>query len=137
MLAFTYAVGVAGVLQDCRPWLHEQAWLDFHILFGILLLLTIFVQFAERKNESPMHAVELRKFRGHLVRSVYLVLYVLFGVGQFTIAGSTLQVHGVSQMATPDLSHALREYLVCGIVGLLAIHLLSALERRADHQHDK
>jgi cytochrome b561 len=136
MLALSYATGLAGVLQDSWHGAHDRARFDFHILFGLLLWLTVLVRFAERKNKScPMHAVDLRKFRRHLLRSVYLLLYVLFGVGQLIIAGSSLWTHGVWQSAVLDLAQPLREYLACGILAVLTIYLLAALEHRADHQH--
>jgi cytochrome b561 len=137
MLVLTYAAGVAGVLQDSRHGPHA-AWIDFHVLFGLLLWLTVLVKFAERKNKSSATpAADLWEFRRHLARSVYLLLYVLFGVAQIIIAGSSLWNRGVWHSATLDLSQPLREYLACGCLALLTIYLLAALEHRADHQHHK
>jgi cytochrome b561 len=137
MLALSYAAGLAGVLQDSwhRP---HAAWIDFHILFGLLLWLTVLVQFAERKNKSSATpAADLWTFRRHLARSVYLLLYVLFGVSQLLIAGASLWNRGIWQSAVLDLSQPLREYLACGVLALLTIYVLAALEHGADHQHHK
>ncbi|HEY2676127.1 MAG TPA: hypothetical protein VGI65_04100 [Steroidobacteraceae bacterium] len=137
MLLLSYTAGLAGVLQDSlhRP---HAAWIDFHILFGLLLWLTVLVQFAERKNKSSaMPATDLWAFRRHLARTVYLLLYVLFGLAQLIVAGSSLWNRGLWQSAMLDVSQPLRQYLACGLLALLTIYLLAALEHRADHQHHK
>jgi cytochrome b561 len=114
MLALAYVAGVAGILQDR---------IGLHIVFGLLLWLAVVARFAERRNQSrATHVIELREFRRQVSRTVYLLLYLLFGLNLLIHMGA---------------AENLRDYLGYGILALVTIQTLAALERRSDHQHHK
>ncbi|HEY2145108.1 MAG TPA: hypothetical protein VGH12_03485 [Steroidobacteraceae bacterium] len=138
ILALCCAAGVAGLLQDSWRGLNGAPWADFHLMFGLLLWLTVLVWFSERRNQAcPLHTIELRDFRRHLSRVVYLLLYVLFGLNLLIIVGASVWDPRASHATMQDSGENLRDYLAYGLLALLTIHLLAALESRADHQQHK
>jgi cytochrome b561 len=127
ILALTYAAGIGGLLQDSWPATNIGPRIDLHITFGLLLWLAVVARFAERRSQScATQATGLREFRRHLSRSVYLLLYVLFGLDQLTF---------MAHAQFPRPAENLRDYLGYGLLALFTVHVLAALERRSDHQH--
>jgi hypothetical protein len=118
LTVLVYAVGIVGVILDSWPRPAHGAWI-LHALFGILLWIAVFAQF-QREGKDVRQ----------LSRAVYLLLYLLFGVNQIVRIGASLW-HSQAQLAAhPAILQPpenLRDYLACGILALVSIHVMSAL----------
>jgi cytochrome b561 len=77
----TVAIGVLGLQGD--SWLRQvlEAWINIHVLFGLLLCGLVLARCRWRVERSPrMLTADIRELSRHLSRLVYLLLYVVIGV---------------------------------------------------------
>ena len=114
---------------------------NFHALFGLLLWMMVIVKFRQRARSSNLvHAADFCRLSRELSRTVYLLLYAVFGADQI--------IRAASHPAIPWSPENLRDFLVYGIIALLTIRVLAALYRFppkrddlsstvADFQHHK
>jgi hypothetical protein len=112
--ALIATTGIAGLSADARPVLHAA--------FGAMLLSMILASFrngifGDRLDEAAARALSRR-----LSRTVYLMLYLVFGVDLIMRASSSAAV-----LPPPE---NLREYFYCGLVALAAIRFLAMLSAR-------
>jgi hypothetical protein len=110
--------GLAGVLRDAWP-VHWPS-IDLHAAFGALLLSMVAVRFATCR--APLSKTEARALCRQLSRSVYLLLYVIFGAEQL--------VRAVSNAPFSQPPENLRAYLAYGLAALLAIRMMAVLSVR-------
>ena len=128
------AVGIAGLLRDSWPGPVREPWIDLHAVFGILLWIMVVAQFQQRARvPSLTREANFDSSCRQLSRAVYLLLYVLFGADQIIRAGVPLWnggTFGASHPAIVRPPENLRDYLAYGILALLTIRALAALQRR-------
>jgi cytochrome b561 len=77
----TVAIGVLGLQGDA--WLRQvlEAWINIHVLFGLLLCGLVLARCRWRIERSPrMLTADIRELSRHLSRIVYLLLYVVIGM---------------------------------------------------------
>jgi len=77
----TVAVGALGLEGD--SWLRQalEAWVNIHVLFGLLLCGLVLARCRWRLERSPrMLTADIRELSRHLSRIVYLLLYVVIGM---------------------------------------------------------
>jgi hypothetical protein len=85
----------------------------------MLLLIAVLVQ-VQRESQGVRQAS----------RTVYLLLFVLFGVNQIIQIGATLwnsQAYGASHPAILQPPQNVRDYLAYGVLALFSIRVLAAL----------
>jgi cytochrome b561 len=130
---FVCAVGIAGLVHDSWPSVVPRSSINLHAVFGLLLWIMVLTQFHQRASLSNLlHGADMHAVCRQLSRAVYLLLYVLFGVNQLIRAGVVLWnsgMHGASKPAILQPPENLRDYLAYGIVALITIHALAALQR--------
>jgi hypothetical protein len=77
----TVAIGALGLEGD--SWLRQmlEAWVNIHVLFGLLLCGLALARCRWRVERSPrMLTADIRELSRHLSRIVYLLLYVVIGM---------------------------------------------------------
>ncbi|HEY0799632.1 MAG TPA: hypothetical protein VGD54_02245, partial [Steroidobacteraceae bacterium] len=118
---------------DSWPGAMQWSWINLHPVFGMLLWIMVLAQFHKRASLSNLlHGADMHTVCRQLSRTVYLLLYVLFGVNQLIRAGVVLWnggMHGASKPAILQPPENLRDYLAYGIVALITIHALAAMQR--------
>jgi hypothetical protein len=76
----TVAIGAVGLQGD--SWLRQalEAWINIHVLFGVLLCGLVLARYRRRVAHSPrMLTADIRELSRHLSRIVYLLLYLVIG----------------------------------------------------------
>lgn len=134
-----YALGIAGLLQDAWPAQLYRPWLNLHAVFGIALCVMVLGHFrrATQRADDADIAICCRQ----LSRTVYLMLYVLFGVDLLTRMvllriGAMPHLHGTALLLPAE---NLRDYLAYGLAAVLSTRLMAAWRRSgsmlSDHEH--
>jgi cytochrome b561 len=130
---FVGAVGIAGLVHDSWPRAVQWSWINLHVVFGVLLWIMVLAQFHRRAILASLkHGADMHTVCRRLSREVYVLLYVLFGVNLLIRAGVVLWnsgMHGASKLAILQPPENLRDYLAYGMVALITIHALAALQR--------
>ena len=129
---FVGAVGIAGLVHDSWPSTMQWSWINLHAVFGMLLWIMVLAQFYQRASPTSLHGADMHSVCRQLSRAVYLLLYVVFGVNQLIRAGVVFWnggMHGASKRAILQPPENLRDYLAYGIVALITIHALAAMQR--------
>src|SRR5271163_3981667 len=113
--------GIACLVRDSWPRPIES--INFHAVFGVLLWIMVVVKFHQRARSSSLaDAEDFRLVSRQLSRSVYILLYVVFGAEQVIRAGAIFWnsvEFGASRPAIPQPPENLRDFLVYGIVALV------------------
>jgi cytochrome b561 len=124
-------VGIAALVRDSWPSSTQGQSVNLHGAFGTLLWVMAVAQFRQHAGSpnlrSETHCVQLRRPPS---RTVYLVLYVVFGAQQIIRAGALLWNHCAAGAAHPAIlppPENLRDFLLYGITALLTIRALAAL----------
>ena len=108
------AVGIVGLVRD--------SWL-LHAVFGLLLWVMVVAQFQERTRAPRLlQEAAIDSASRQLSRTVYLLLYVVFGADQL--------VRAMRHPATALPPENLRDYLAYGVLALLTLHAMAARHRR-------
>ena len=77
----TVAIGVLGLQGDSSLRQMLEAWINIHVLFGLLLCGLVLARCQWRAGRSPrMLTADIRDLSRHLSRIVYLLLYVVIGM---------------------------------------------------------
>jgi hypothetical protein len=127
------AVGIAGLARDSWPNLMPGARINLHAVFGALLWTMVVVQFRQR-HLGLMHEAQLCLLCRQLSRAVYFLLYIVFGAHLIIGAGAFFwnrSIWGISQPAIQQPPENLRDFLAYGIVALLTVRALAALQRHS------
>jgi cytochrome b561 len=144
-------VGIAGLVLDSWPKSVKGPWINLHAVFGLLLWIMVVAQFRQARSNSLVHAADFHSSCRQSSRTVYFLLYVLFGANQMIRSAVFLWnrgTFGATQPAIVQPPENLRDYLAYGIVALLTIRALTALHRHTlkqgglpstfpDYQHHK
>jgi hypothetical protein len=112
-------IGVAGLIQEWRA-PAPNASTSLHVLFGGSLCLWVLT--LPLQSNAASAAAQLRALRRRQSRLIYLMLYSLVGVHQFLLLSLTSDSESVRLPAPVTL----RDYLLAGVVALIAVHLSSA-----------
>jgi hypothetical protein len=112
-LSLIATTGIAGLSADARPILHAA--------FGALLLSMVLVSFRKVISGDRLDEAAARVLSRRLSRTVYLMLYLIFGANLIMRAGWS--------PAVPPPEN-LREYFSYGLVALVAIRVLAVLSVR-------
>lgn len=100
MALFVVAVGTAGLMASAgvRQWI--DAWINIHLLFGLLLCGWVVVRFQTRVGAATaLLPADIRGLSRQLSRRVYWMLFAVLGLKQAISIVSSLW-HG----AAPDFS---------------------------------
>jgi cytochrome b561 len=144
-------VGIVGLVHDSWPTSVRVQWLNLHAVFGLLLWIMVVAQFQQARSDGLVHGADLHSIGRQLSRTVYLLLYVVFGASQlvrFAVFLWNRATIGAMHPAIVQPAENLRDYLAYGIVALLTIRALTALHRHMlkraglpstfpDYQHHK
>jgi cytochrome b561 len=77
----TVAIGVLGLQGDSSLRQVLEAWINIHVLFGLLLCGLLLARCRWRVARPPrMLTADIRELSRHLSRIVYLLLYVVIGM---------------------------------------------------------
>jgi cytochrome b561 len=115
-------VGVLGLFHDSPPGQVLESWINVRALFGMLLWGLVIARFHLRlKRYAPMLPADIRTLSRQLSRMVYLLLYLVIGVGQLIDAAAYLWRGGASDFRLENF----QAFLACGFVALLMIRLMA------------
>lgn len=145
------AVGIVGLVHDSWPTSVRVQRLNLHAVFGLLLWMMVVAQFQQARSDRIVQAADLRSICRQLSRTVYLLLYIVFGASQvvrFAVFLWNRATIGAMHPAIAQPPENLRDYLAYGIVALLSIRALTVLHRHMlkraglpsafpDYQHHK
>jgi hypothetical protein len=106
--------GIAGLAADARPF--------FRAAFGALLLSMALISFRKGISGERLNDTEVRLLTRRLSRTVYLMLYLIFGADMIMRASW----HAAALQPPENL----REYFSYGLVALVAIRVLAVLSVR-------
>jgi cytochrome b561 len=126
-----YAIGIAGLLRDSWPGAPHLPGINLHAIFGVMLWLMVVGQYRDANlGRVPLRAAGLHELCRRLSRRIYLLLYVLFGLGQLVRMAAILwnSGQGASHPAILPSPENLREYFAFGVFALLTIHVLAAVQ---------
>jgi cytochrome b561 len=144
-------VGIVGLVHDSWPTSVRVQWLNLHAVFGLLLWIMVVAQFQHARSASLVHGTDLQSICRQLSRTIYLLLYIVFGASQFVRLAVFLwnrATFGAMHPAIVQPPENLRDFLAYGIVALVTIRALTALHRHTlkraglpsafpDYQHHK
>ena len=117
------AVGIAGLVRDSWPGAVQGSWIHLHAVFGVLLWIMVVAQFQERTRAPRLlQEAAIDSASRQLSRTVYLLLYVVFGADQL--------MRAMRHPATALPPENLRDYLAYGVLALLTLHAMAARHRR-------
>jgi hypothetical protein len=122
-LTVTAAVGVMGLLRDALPAMLPWPSLDLHAVFGTLLCSWVIVE-VRRAAVAPLTLAATRALCRQLSRTVYLLLYAVFGADLLI---RMLATSRASILQPPD---NLRDYLAYGAAALLGVRVLATFSAR-------
>jgi hypothetical protein len=129
------AIGFAGLLRDSWPAGLQLRGTDLHELFGAMLWLSVVAQFCDATlGGPPLSGAGVRGLCRRLSCQVYFLLYGLFGLSQLIRMAAILWNGGVPGASHPAIvppPENLSDYLAYGVLALLTIHLMAALQRQA------
>lgn len=114
--------GVAGLSADAWPALLPWSPMSLHATFGVSLLSMVLVSFRKEILGARLNETTARGLCRDLSRTVYLILYLVFGADQMVRLSWNTPV-----FKPPE---NLRDYFVYGLVALLAIRGLTVLSVR-------
>jgi cytochrome b561 len=128
------AIGLAGLLRDSWPAGLHLRGMDLHEIFGAMLWLSVVAQFCDANlGGPPLSGAGVHELCRRLSCQVYLLLYGLFGLSQLIRMAAILWNGGVPGASHPAIvppPENLRDYLAYGVLALLTIHLMAALQRQ-------
>lgn len=76
-------IGVLGLLGASWPRQMLESWINIHVLFVLLLCAVVLTRCRWRVKHSPhMLPADIRGLSRHLSHIVYLMLYLVIGVGE-------------------------------------------------------
>ena len=129
------AIGFAGLLRDSWPAGLQLRGTDLHELFGAMLWLSVVAQFCDANlGGPPLSGAGVHELCRRLSCQVYLLLYGLFGLSQLMRLAAVLwngAAEGASHPVIVPPPENLRDYLAYGVLALLTIHVMAALQRQA------
>jgi hypothetical protein len=108
--------------------------MGLHEIFGAMLWLSVVAQFYDANRGPPLSGAEVYKVCRRLSCQVYLLLYGLFGLSQLMRLAAVLWNGGAEGASHPVIvppPENLRDYLAYGVLALLTIHVMAALQRQA------
>jgi hypothetical protein len=96
--------------------------MSLHVAFGVLLLSMVVMGFRTGSPYGPLSETAARALCRRVSRSVYLVLYLVFGADQI--------VRASWNAAASQPPENLRDYFFYGLLALLTIRALAAISVR-------
>jgi cytochrome b561 len=125
------AVGIAGLVRDSWPSPVQGHWINLHAAFGASLWALAVARFRQHAHTLGVPPeLDFRRLCRQPSRTVYLVLYVVFGAEQVIRAGALLwncKALGTVHHAVLQPPESLHDFLVYGIIALLTIRALAVL----------
>jgi cytochrome b561 len=132
-------VGTAGLVAHSRPRQMVEAWLNIHLLFGLLLVGWVLLRYQRRVSQSPcMLPADVRGLSRQLSRSVYAVLYGVIGLKQCIGIVSSLWHGGTVDFGLFDASlrhgpdtgffdihNDFQTFLASGLMTLVVVRVLA------------
>jgi cytochrome b561 len=141
MFLLVVGVGVLGLLHDSWPKQTQAFWINLHVMFGLLLWLTLIARFWWRmRHVPPALPIEVSQIARRLSTPVHLGLYALMfitpmlGIVTFVWHGRIFDFglfqlnFGVrSDRTIFEPTEDIHGYLAYSLFALVGIHALAAL----------
>jgi hypothetical protein len=121
-LSLIATTGIAGLLADTWPTYLPLSPLSLHRVFGALLLSMVVLSFRRGVSRGALNQAAALVLCRRLSRSIYLVLYLVFGADQLVRAS----LSGAAFLPPENL----RDYFAYGLLALVTIRVLAAISVR-------